>query len=132
MLTALLIAFSFFVDMKYFFPEIISTKKQSYKDTGKPSQTEVFGVIVDEDQVAYGLDEILVPFHLIYDTVGGEEVLISYCAMCKSALAFSRKLEGEVLNFRVAGVWRRNMIIVDDKTESIWQQTTGECIYGPL
>jgi hypothetical protein len=128
----MLIAFSFFFDMKYFFPEIISTEKQDFKDTDKPNDTEIFGVVVGAEKIAYGLDEILIPFHLIHDNVGGEEVLISYCAMCKSALAFNRKLEAEVLNFRVAGVWRRNMIIVDDKTESIWQQTTGECIFGPL
>jgi hypothetical protein len=37
---------------------------------------------------------------------------------------------GDALYFKVAGVWRRNMIMIDTQTNSLWQQATGLCIYG--
>jgi hypothetical protein len=36
------------------------------------------------------------------------------------------------LTFVVHGVYRRNMVIRDRQTGSIWQQATGECIAGPM
>ena len=41
-------------------------------------------------------------------------------------------VEGQKLTFGVAGVWRRNMVIRDRETGTVWQQATGEAIAGPL
>lgn len=40
-------------------------------------------------------------------------------------------MEDRTLSFEVASVWRRNMLIRDRETGSIWQQGTGECVAGP-
>jgi hypothetical protein len=42
------------------------------------------------------------------------------------------EVEGQPLTFGVAGVWRRNMVIRDWQTGSVWQHATGEAIAGPL
>lgn len=36
------------------------------------------------------------------------------------------------LTFQVFGVWRKNMVMRDHQTGTIWQQATGEAIDGPL
>ena len=45
---------------------------------------------------------------------------------------YAANVEGRQLSFDVAGVWRRNMVIRDRQTKTIWQQSTGEAIAGPL
>ncbi len=40
--------------------------------------------------------------------------------------------DGRPLNFEVGGYWRRNMMMRDRETGTIWQQATGEGVVGPL
>lgn len=122
--------FSFFFDMKYFFPEINQVEKS--KPNNLDPQLSIIGVEIENISVAYPLNEVVIPRHIINDTINNYPILISYCALCKSALAFKANPDHKKLKFKVAGVWRRNMIIYDTETYSLWQQATGECIYGKL
>jgi len=45
---------------------------------------------------------------------------------------YASEVQGRVLNFEVYGVWRRNMLIRDRETGTIWQHATGEAMLGPL
>lgn len=45
---------------------------------------------------------------------------------------YAATVNGQRLTFEVLGVWRRNLIMQDRETRSIWQQATGEALYGPL
>jgi hypothetical protein len=45
---------------------------------------------------------------------------------------YAAQLDDRRLTFEVFGVWRRNMVMRDHETGSIWQQATGEAIDGPL
>jgi YD repeat-containing protein len=45
---------------------------------------------------------------------------------------YAAALDGLRLTFQVFGVWRKNMVIRDRQTGTIWQQATGEAIDGPL
>ena len=36
------------------------------------------------------------------------------------------------LTFEVLGVWRRNLVMQDRKTGTVWQQATGKALWGPL
>lgn len=45
---------------------------------------------------------------------------------------YAATVAGRHLTFEVTGVWRRNMVMRDRETGSIWQQATGECVAGPL
>lgn len=127
-ITILLILFSFFFDMKYFFPEVNKVEKN--KPVNISPQLQVIGVKIENICVAYPLNEVVIPRHIINDRINENSILISYCALCQSALAFKSKIDNKDLYFKVAGVWRRNMIIYDTETFSLWQQATGECIYG--
>ena len=82
------------------------------------------------DARAYPL-EILTWHEIVNDVVGGEPVIVTYCPLCNSAIAFSRVVEGEERTFGVSGTLRRSdLIMYDRETETLWQQLTGEAIVG--
>ena len=79
---------------------------------------------------AYPL-EILTWHEIVNDVVGGEPVIVTYCPLCNSAIAFSRLVDGEERTFGVSGSLRRSdLIMYDRETETLWQQLTGEAIVG--
>jgi hypothetical protein len=45
---------------------------------------------------------------------------------------YAAEVNGQRLIFQVAGVYRRNMIIRDRQTGTLWQHATGEAKLGPL
>jgi len=45
---------------------------------------------------------------------------------------YAAEVSGQRLIFQVAGVYRRNMIIRDHQTGTLWQHATGEALLGPL
>ena len=82
------------------------------------------------DARAYPL-EILTWHEIVNDVVGGEPVIVTYCPLCNSAIAFSRLVDGEERTFGVSGTLRRSdLIMYDRETETLWQQLTGEAIVG--
>jgi hypothetical protein len=94
---------------------------------------EVVGYINERNQaICYPIEAMIKPRHLLNDVFENEKILISFCAACRSSIVYSRILEGQELNFQVIGVYRRNMIMRDKETGTIWQQGTGEAVYGRL
>ena len=82
------------------------------------------------DARAYPL-EILTWHEIVNDVVGGEPVIVTYCPLCNSAIAFSRIVNGEERTFGVSGSLRNSdLIMCDRQTETLWQQLTGEAIVG--
>ena len=87
-------------------------------------------VEVNGDARAYPLG-ILTYHEVVNDFIGGEPILVTYCPLCYTTLAFSREFEGNVLNFGTTGTVRNsNLIMWDDQTESWWQQADGQAIVG--
>ena len=75
--------------------------------------------------------QVLIFHEIVNDIVGGEPVLITYCPLCNTAIAFHRAVGGEVREFGISGMLRRNdLIMYDRETETLWQQITGEGIVG--
>lgn len=124
-----LIILSFLFDFKYIFPEVKKVERKPGTQLDIRGDTEIIGVSIKNISVAYPL-EVVIPRHIINDTIEEINIVVSYCAICRSALIFNAEIEGEKLYFKVAAVWRRNMVMIDDQTKSLWQQATGECIYG--
>ena len=87
---------------------------------------------VNGEAKAYPL-AILTWHEVVNDVVGGEPVLVTFCPLCNSALAFKRTLEGRVFDFGVSGNLRKSDLIMwDRQTQTWWQQLTGEAIVGEL
>lgn len=74
---------------------------------------------------------ILHRHEIVNDRIGGIPVAVTYCPLCNTALAFDRRVGGEVLRFGVSGLLRNSDLVMwDDGTVSLWQQITGEAIVG--
>ena len=70
--------------------------------------------------------------HIVNDVVGGEPVAATYCTLCHTGIVWSRIVDGQTLTFRLTGIRNGNALLRDEQTGSIWQQTTGVAIFGPL
>ncbi len=82
------------------------------------------------DARAYPL-QILTWHEIVNDTVGDVPVVVTFCPLCNSALVFDRRLDGEAVEFGTSGLLRNSdLIMYDRKTESLWQQFTGDAIVG--
>jgi hypothetical protein len=76
---------------------------------------------------------ILMSHEIVNDERGGIPFALTYCPLCNTAVGFDRRLEGTVLRFGVSGLLRNSDLVMwDDATVSLWQQTTGEAIVGDL
>ena len=68
---------------------------------------------------------------IVNDTLDGEAVVVTYCPLCNSGLAFSGRLDGQVLDFGTSGrLWRSNLVMYDRQYGNLWTQFTGEAIVG--
>jgi hypothetical protein len=89
-------------------------------------------VQVGEDVKGYPI-QILIWHEIANDTVGAEPLVVTFCPLCNTAIAFKRTVDGQVLDFGTTGRLRySNLIMYDRQTETWWQQATGEAIAGEL
>lgn len=89
-------------------------------------------VTVDNEVRAYPI-QILMWHEIVNDTLGGKSLVVTFCPLCNTAIAFERKANGQVFDFGTTG-WLRfsNLIMYDRQTETWWQQATGVAIAGEL
>ena len=89
-------------------------------------------VQVGDDARAYPI-QILIWHEIANDTVGSEPLVVTFCPLCNTAIAFKRTVNGQVLDFGTTGRLRySNLIMYDRQTETWWQQATGEAIAGEM
>jgi Protein of unknown function (DUF3179) len=89
-------------------------------------------VEVGQQARAYPL-QILIWHEIVNDTIGGLPLVVSFCPLCNTAIAFERDFNGKLLDFGTTGRLRySNLIMYDRQTETWWQQATGEAIAGEL
>ena len=92
----------------------------------------VVALEINGDARAYPL-QILTWHEVVNDVVGGVPVIVTFCPLCNSAIAFSRTVDGVLYDFGVSGNLRNSdLIMYDRQTHSWWQQLTGEGIVGEL
>ncbi|MFB6230491.1 MAG: DUF3179 domain-containing protein [Salinibacter sp.] len=79
---------------------------------------------------AYPL-QILTHHEIVNDKIAGTPVAVTFCPLCYSALVFKRTLDGEAVEFGVSGLLRNSdLVMYDRKSETLWQQFTGNAIVG--
>jgi hypothetical protein len=77
--------------------------------------------------------QIMVWHEIVNDTIANDPVLITYCPLCGSGIAFERRIEGEEVEFGVSGkLYNSNLVMYDRKTNSYWTQIDGLAIAGEL
>jgi hypothetical protein len=87
---------------------------------------------VEDDVRAYPI-QIIMWHEIVNDTVSGVPVVVTFCPLCNTAIAFERTVDGRDLDFGTTGRLRfSNLVMYDRQTESWWQQATGDAIAGEL
>ena len=92
----------------------------------------VFGATIDGTAVAYPF-RILGHHELANDTIGETPVSLVFCTLCRTALLFDRRVDGQVLDFQTSGfLANSNKIMVDVQTDTLWSHLEGTGIAGEL
>ncbi len=95
------------------------------------SDDKVLAVTLGQDARAYPV-RTMGYHHIVNDIVNGVPIAVTYCTLCHTGLVWNRMVDGSLLHFRLAGINNGNALLRDEETSSIWQQSTGEAIFGPL
>ena len=90
----------------------------------------LIGLELGGEARAYPL-RVLMWHGIVNDTVGGRPVTVTYYPLCNTALVFDRVIDGKPDTYGTTGKLRNSdLIMYDRRTESWWQQLTGEAIAG--
>ena len=92
----------------------------------------VLAIIYKDVKRVYPL-QIMVWHEIVNDFIAGDPILITYCPLCGSGIAYERTLDGETVEFGTSGkLFNSNLVMYDRKTDTYWQQIDGKAIVGEL
>jgi hypothetical protein len=81
--------------------------------------------------------QIMVWHEIANDIVAGDNLIITYCPLCGSGIAYKSEIEVDGVKrnsrFGTSGkLYQSNMVMYDEATETYWQQIDGKAIIGEL
>jgi len=92
----------------------------------------VMGIEYKGTSRAYPL-QIMVWHEIVNDEIAGDPILITWCPLCGSAIAYESTINGEEVEFGTSGkLYNSNLIMYDRKTDSYWTQIGGKAVIGEL
>lgn len=109
-------------------PKFISGDEVKYL---KPSD-RILGLYINGEAKAYPI-RILNWHELVNDSVGAKDVLVSYCPLCGTGMAFDGTINGKRYLFGVSGkLYNSDVLMYDKETESLWSQIKMEAVTGSM
>ncbi len=96
----------------------------------------VIAIEIEGKAKAYSLN-ILTRHEISNDILSDIPILVTYCPLCNSGIVYHRRVkykgEENLMEFEPSGMLRNSdMVMLDRKTESLWQQLMGIAIAGEL
>lgn len=112
-------------------PSIDAPKFVSAAEAGFVGDDDIV-LALSVDGVARAYPTTILSRHeIVNDTIAGQAIAITYCPLCGSGAAFSRKLGDEVTTFGVSGVLHNSDLVMYDRaSQTLWAQVTGRGIVG--
>lgn len=90
----------------------------------------ILGISYNSITKAYPM-RILDWHEVVNDFFGEEPILVTWCPLCGSGMAFKSEIDGEILEFGVSGLlYNSDVLLYDRQTESLWSQISTEAITG--
>lgn len=90
----------------------------------------VLGLSVGGETRAYPI-AILDWHELVNDRIGGRDVLVTWCPLCGSGVAYDARVNGQRLDFGVSGLlYNSDVLFYDRHSESLWSQLRHQAISG--
>jgi hypothetical protein len=81
---------------------------------------------------AYPID-VMNWHEIVNDRFGDEPVVVTYCPLCGSGMAFGANLAGMEASFGVSGLlYNSDVLLYDRQTESLWSQMMAQSVSGPM
>ena len=102
---------------------------ETLQDDRLPRKELVHGLVIDGQPVVYPFSR-LAEERVANDTVAGQPVLVIFVPDTRTALAFRREVDGQMLTF--APGEGDTGTFIDAETGSIWTALTGAAVSGPL
>ena len=109
-------------------PRFISAGEATFlQDTDR-----VLGLTLGAEAKAYPI-KILNWHEIVNDTVGGTAVVVTYCPLCGTGIAFEATVHEQRYTFGVSGLlYQSDLLMYDHQTESLWSQIGMHAVAGPL
>jgi len=94
-------------------------------------EDEVLGIVKNGIAKAYPI-RIMNYHEVVNDFFGEDPIIVTFCPLCGSGLAFSGNINGENRTFGVSGLlFNSDVLLYDRETESLWSQLMGQAVSGP-
>lgn len=115
-------------------PSIDDPQFESVSDADTYLRDEGLGIgYVDGDEQRFYPFQILVWHEIVNDTVAGTPIVVTYCPLCGTGIAFERTIDGEAVEFGVSGqLYNSDLLMYDRKTDTLWSQILGKGVVGEL
>lgn len=92
----------------------------------------VLGIVRNGIAKAYPI-RILNWHEVINDRFGAEDVVVTFCPLCGSGMAFKSNAGSRALRFGVSGLlYNSDVLLYDRETLSLWSQIRATAVAGPL
>jgi len=115
-------------------PSIDNPKFVSLEEADKWIEDDelVLAIVYKKVERVYPL-QILVWHEIVNDVIDNDPILITYCPLCGSGIAYKGEIDGETVKFGTSGkLYNSNLVMYDRKTDSYWSQIDGIAIVGEL
>lgn len=128
-----------------FAPMVIVTKQlPALKNLAAQSASDA-DLILREDELVLGIEingrARAYPINMltgstrqiINDELDGVSISATWCHLSHTGIVYASDVNGQRLTFAVSGKqWKKNLVMRDEETESLWSQIRGECMEGQL
>jgi hypothetical protein len=113
-------------------PSIDQPEFKKASATQLDEQTRVLGVKVNGVAKAYPIP--IMNYHeIVNDMFADQPVVVTYCPLCGSGIAFDAAVGGERKTFGVSGLlYNSDVLLYDRQTESLWSQIMMQAVAGPM
>lgn len=113
-------------------PSIDNPKFVKVYETKLDDEDRILGVFENGIAKAYPI-EILNYHEIVNDYFGNKPVVITFCPLCGSGIAFNAEIKGKPTSFGVSGLlYNSDVLLYDRETESVWSQLLFKAVSGPL
>jgi hypothetical protein len=111
-------------------PRYVTT---SEADAWLPDEQLVVGIERNGVVRAYPI-AILNWHEIVNDVIDGETIIVTYCPLCNSSIAFEApELDGKIATFGTSGrLYLSDLVMYDRVTGTFWSQLEGKPIVGPM
>ncbi|MEZ5590550.1 MAG: DUF3179 domain-containing protein [Gammaproteobacteria bacterium] len=95
-------------------------------------EQRVLGVVRNGIAKAYPIS-ILNWHEIVNDQFGEEGIVVTFCPLCGTGMAFLADIKGQRRSFGVSGLlYNSDVLLYDRTTESLWSQLMMRAVSGPL